>query len=199
VYIASAVTTWPCRSSRSSSGTKAGIDFVALRGGLALGNHCLGLVQDGGQEVNGFLVAAAAATYGLAVNGQAHQRLVVLDRVGRVAGEPDTDGVVEGVTVDQGQQTAQGGGAREAAEPDPRAHVGGCVRGEPGDAGQGGRSTHDREQAQGEQRTQPLTPTPYPPRIRELVQRLVERGEFLGRAAWIDDPAVALQDTDQGG
>ncbi|GED90482.1 hypothetical protein TNCT6_75670 [Streptomyces sp. 6-11-2] len=92
-----------------------GEDFVALRGGLPLGDHCLGLVQDGGGEVNGFLVAAAAAAYGLAIGGQAHQQLVVLDRVGRVAGEPDTDGVVEGVTVDAGQQTAQGGGAREAA------------------------------------------------------------------------------------
>jgi hypothetical protein len=79
---------------------REGRDFIALRGDLPLGDHGLALVQDGGKEVDGRLLAGAAATYGLAVDGHTHQlRGAFVGRVTRVPGQPGAHGVVEGVTV----------------------------------------------------------------------------------------------------
>jgi hypothetical protein len=66
-----------------------GRDFSALRGDLPLGDHRLALVRDGGKEVDGRLLAGAAATYGLAVDGHTHQlRGAFVGRVTRVPSRP---------------------------------------------------------------------------------------------------------------
>ena len=79
---------------------REGRDFIALRGDLPLGDHGPALVRDGCKEVDGRLLAGAAATYGLAVDGHTHQRRgAFVGRVTRVPGRPGAHGVVEGVTV----------------------------------------------------------------------------------------------------
>ncbi|GEC10541.1 hypothetical protein SSP24_81960 [Streptomyces spinoverrucosus] len=179
-----------------------GGDLVALGGDLPLADDGLGLVQDGGQEMDGSAFTVTAAAYGLAVDSQASQRRrIVLDRVGGMAGEPGAHGVIEGVAVDPGQQLAQGGGVPKAFQPEPGPHVGVRVRGEPCDDGQGGGPAQNREDAQREQRAQPVAASPHPSRLGQTIQNLPQRDEFRQagmRAGHVGVPEVALQDTGQG-
>ncbi|MEV8593619.1 hypothetical protein [Streptomyces sp. NPDC052012] len=76
-----------------------GRDFIALRGDLTPGDHGLAGVQRGGEQVDGCAVGAGSA-HGLAVDGQADQRVAgFVDRVRGVPGEPGAHGVVERVAV----------------------------------------------------------------------------------------------------
>ncbi|GAA3373787.1 hypothetical protein GCM10020367_35100 [Streptomyces sannanensis] len=180
-----------------------GGDFVALRGDLPLGDDGLALVQDGGEEVDGCPRSLAAAAYGLAVDGHPHQLgKAVGGRVGCVSGQPGAHGAVQGLAVQTRQQTAQGGRARQTAQPDPFPHIGSDIDGVAGDAGQCGGATEHREQAQGEQRPQPIAAAPHPSRIRQPVQHVGQRSEFgrSGRQAQqVDVPVVALENIGQGG
>ena len=116
-----------------------GGDLVALGLDLALGQDGLGVVADGGQEVDRAARGTAAAQ-GLAVHGQAGQGCSgVCRRLGRLAGcqrgKVAAGRGVEGVAVQTGEQSSQGGGGRSRGgrEAESGAPVGVVPGDEPGD------------------------------------------------------------------
>ncbi|OKJ74397.1 hypothetical protein AMK32_36035 [Streptomyces sp. CB01883] len=115
---------------------------------LALRDDGLAAVQGGGQQVYRVLAVGARAAHGLAVDRQSDQGLVFLDGIGGVAGEPGSDGVVQGVAVNAGQQSAERGSiGRGAGEAESGADLRVGVGGEPGDLREGAGSGEHRRQA----------------------------------------------------
>jgi len=181
----------------------AGGHFVALRRDLALGDHGLARVEHGGKQVDGG-AAGAGSAHGLAVDGQTDQSVAgFVDRVGGVPGEPGAHRVVQGVAAEAGQESSQRGGVRRGGgQSEPFSQLGVGIGGEAGDGGQRLGSTEDGEQAQCEQGAQAVAAAPDPAGIGYPAQHLGQAGElrrFRIRAGGVGVPAVALQDTDQGG
>lgn len=113
---------------------------------------------------------------GLAVHRQGPQAVIGFELIG----EPVTDSLVEGVSVDPGEQMAQRAGARDGssqAQTDPQLwrHPGH----ETGDGRQGRGATEDGKGAHGRQRAEPVAAAVAPARIRQSLEHLSEAGRFL--------------------
>lgn len=180
-----------------------GRDLVALGRHLALGDNGLAAVQGGGQQVYRGLAVGARAAHRLAVHRQSDQGFVLLDGIGGVAGEPGSDGVVQGVAVDAGEQSAERGSVgRGAGEAESGADLRVRVGGVPGDLREGSGSAEHRRQAQGQQDAGAVAAPARPAGIGHGGQHLGQRSQlarFDGRAGAGGVLALASEDVDQGG